>query len=122
MVIGKSKFGVSFLLRQLIVLFIFRLIPLLQCMVYIKEPIFEIFAYRIFYWVLIGITAFSYMYTGRQKEQIWETLFNVNKLEKRCLTYLTEGNDNLDIDDPNRRVKLGFGLTTDGHMISILFE
>lgn len=71
----------------------------------------------------IGVTAFLDIYSGiANRQRIWETLFNINKLQKRCLTYLQGENNDLDINDPLRRAKLGFGLTTDGHMISVLFE
>ncbi|GAA5796154.1 hypothetical protein HPULCUR_001523 [Helicostylum pulchrum] len=61
----------------------------------------------------IGVTAFLDIYSEiANRQRIWETLLNINKLQKRCLTYLQGENNDLDINDPLRRAKLGFGLTS----------
>lgn len=52
----------------------------------------------------LRLTDFDMLYFDRQnKRDIWNTIFNTEKLEKEGL-------------------QLGFGMKTDGHMISVLFE
>lgn len=54
--------------------------------------------------------------SANNRQDIWETIFNIDKLENRPM------HGAQDINGPLKRVKLGFGLKTDSHMISILFE
>lgn len=54
--------------------------------------------------VFIRMTDFDLLYFGQQnKRDLWNAVFNIEKFEKD-------------------RLQLGFGMKTDGHMISVLFE
>ncbi|KAI9476296.1 MAG: hypothetical protein EXX96DRAFT_294619 [Benjaminiella poitrasii] len=68
---------------------------------------------------LIWYMNFQNLYSiQNDKQTLWETIFDIDRLQKRRTRYAS----NNDLIDATYSIQLSYGLKTDGHMVSVLFE